>query len=32
MARAGAESLDAVRKWWRFGPRPVEEKPDRAEA
>jgi hypothetical protein len=32
MARGGAESLDAARKWWRFGPRPVEEKPDRAEA
>jgi hypothetical protein len=32
MARAGAERLDAARKWWWFGPRPEEEKPDRAEA
>ena len=32
MARAGAERLDAARKWRWFGPRPAEEKPDRAEA
>ena len=32
MARAGAESLDAARKWWWFGPRPAVEKHDRAEA
>jgi hypothetical protein len=32
MARAGAEILGAARKWWWFGPRPAEEKPDRAEA
>jgi hypothetical protein len=31
MARAGAE-MDAARKWRWFGPRPVEEKADRAEA
>jgi hypothetical protein len=32
MARAGAERLDAARKWRWFGPRPAAEKPDRAEA
>jgi hypothetical protein len=32
MATAGAESLGAARKRWWFGPRTVEEKPDRAEA
>jgi hypothetical protein len=31
MARAGAE-MGATRKWRWFGPRPAEEKPDRAEA
>jgi hypothetical protein len=31
MARAGAE-MDATRTWRWFGPRPAEEKPDRAEA
>jgi hypothetical protein len=31
MARAGAE-MGAARKWRWFGPRPAEEKPDRAEA
>jgi hypothetical protein len=32
MARAGADSLDAARRRRWFGPRPAEEKPDRAEA
>ena len=32
MAHTGAERLNAARKWRWFGPRPAEEKPDRAEA
>ena len=32
MARAGAERLDAARKWRWFRLRPAEDKPDRAEA